>query len=180
MKTKSTYILFVIFLLFAVNANAQKKYKRTYMMKENHFKHVASLSSGDAIIYIDRDSLIDNFIRLTKYQTYDDPVKEKIKSTGEKIKLLSQKSDTTTISSANVDKEVTNVMLSYFLDCALSKKANVLDKRTDKFVKKIIAKKPPHSSKSQHIYSGYYYYLPNDKVEFMNKIERIGSGVKFL
>lgn len=178
MKTACTFIVFFLFVTTFVNA--QNQYKRTYPLKINHFQHTASYSSGNAVIYIDRDSLIENLQSLVKHSTYLESYKGRIKNTTETIIVLSQKSDTTNISSLIEDQEIINIMLSYFSECIFKKKATILDKRTNEFVKKIIVKKSYSSSKKSRTYSFYFYFLPNDKNEFMHRIERIGSGTKFL
>lgn len=178
MKTAGPFILF--FLLVISFANAQDKYKRTYPLKYQHFQHTASYTSGNAIIYIDRDSLIANLQSQAKSSNYVESYKARIKYTSEAIIVLSKKSDTTSISSIIEDQEIINISLSYFSDCIFKNKANVLDKRTNEFVKKILVKKSNSASKKSRTYAFYFYFLPNDKKEFMHRIERIGSGTKFL
>lgn len=178
MKTTCTFIF--ILLLVTTFSNAQNKYKRTYPLKNKHFQHTASYSSGNAIIYIDRDSLIENLQSLAKSSNYVESYKTRIKNTTETIIILSQKSDTTNISSIVEDQEIINMTLSYFSECIFKNQANVLDKRTNEFVKKIIVKKSSSSTKKSRTYAFYFYFLPDDKKEFMHRIERIGSGTKFL
>lgn len=178
MKTTCTFIVF--FLFVTAFANAQSNYKRTYPLKNKNFQHTASYSSGNAIIYIDRDSLIENLQSLVINSSYPEFYKRRIKSTTETIIALSQKNDTTNISSIIEDQEIINMTLSYFSECIFKKQANVLDKRTNEFVKKIIVKKSNSSTKKSRTYAFYFYFLPDDKKEFMHRIERIGSGTKFL
>jgi hypothetical protein len=178
MKTAGTF--FVFFLLVISFVNAQDKYKRTYPLKNQRFQHTASYTSGNAVIYIDRDSLIANLQSQAKSSNYVESFKARIKNTSEKIIVLSQKNDTTNISSIIEDQEIINVSLSYFSDCIFKNKANVLDKRTNEFVKKILVKKSNSSSKKSRTYAFYFYFLPGDKKEFMHRVERIGSGTKFL
>lgn len=178
MKVAYTFIFF--FLLVTTFANAQNNYKRSYPLKTRHFQHTASYSSGNAIIYIDRDSLIENLWSLVKSSNYVESYKARIKNTTETIIVLSQKSDTTNISSIIEDQEIINMTLSYFSECIFKNQANVLDKRTNEFVKKIIVKKSNSSTKKSRTYAFYFYFLPDDKKEFMHRIERIGSGTKFL
>lgn len=178
MKTAGPFIVF--FLLIFSFVNAQDKYKRTYPLKYHRFQHTASYTSGNAIIYIDRDSLIANLQSQAKSSNYVESFKARIKNTSETIIVLSQKGDTTNISSIIEDQEIINVSLSYFSDCIFKNKANVLDKRTNEFVKKILVKKSNSSSKKSRTYAFYFYFLPDDKKEFMHRVERIGSGTKFL
>ena len=178
MKTACTLIVFL--LLFTAFANAQNKYKRTFPLKTKHFQHTAFFSSGNAIIYIDRDSLIENLQSLLKHSSYSDYYKKRIKSATEKIIVLSQKSDTTNIYSISEDQEIINITLSYFSECIFKREANVLDRRTNEFVKKIFVKKSYSSTKKSRTYAFYFYFLPDDKKEFMHRVERIGSGTKFL
>ncbi|MES2286862.1 MAG: hypothetical protein V4547_14325 [Bacteroidota bacterium] len=180
MGMKSAYTFIIIFLLVTSFANAQNKYKRAYPLKNKQFQHTASYSSGNAVIYIDRDSLIENLQSLGKSSNYVESYKRRIKNIAETIIVLSQKSDTTNVSSIVEDQEIINMTLSYFSECIFKKQANVLDKRTNKFVKKIIVKKSYSSTKKSRTYAFYFYFLPDDKKEFMHRIERIGSGTKFL
>jgi hypothetical protein len=174
-------ITFLMFFSFAVLfANAQNKYKRMYPLKSEHFRHAASFTAGNAIIYIDRDSLIDNLQYMAKYSDNYDFIKKRIKSAAEIITASSKKGDTTNISSLIMEQEIIDITLSYFSECVLTKKASIIDQRTNEVVKKIIVKKAAHSSRNSHTYSYYYYFLPNDRKEFMHRIERIGSGIRFL
>ncbi len=174
-------VAFLTFFLFIVTfANAQNKYKRVFGLKNNHFQYAASFTAGNAIIYIDRDSLIGNLQDIVNYSGNEDFINSKIKSALVTIASLSQKSDTTNISSVIKDQEIIDITLSYFSECVLNKRANILDRRTNELVKKIIVKKAAHSTRSSRTYSFYYYFLPNDRKEFMHRIERVGSGVKFL
>jgi|GEM_PF-3847131 len=178
MKTAFTFIVF--FLLITTLANAHNKYKRTYPLKNKKFLHTAYYSSGNAIIYIDRDSLIENLQSLIKNSSCSEFYKRQIKNTTETIIVLSQKSDTTNISSLIDDQEIINMTLSFFSECIFKNQANVIDNRTNEFVKKIIVKKSSSSTKKAGMYVFYFYFLPDDKKEFMHRIERIGSGTKFL
>lgn len=180
MGMKSACAFIIIFLLVTSFANAQNKYKRAYPLKNKNFQHTASYSSGNAVIYIDRDSLIENLRSLANSSNYVESHKTRIKNTTERIIRLSQKSDTTNISSIVEDQEIVNMTLAYFSECIFKKQANVKDKRTNEFVKKIIVKKSYSSTKKSRTYAFYFYFLPNDKKEFMHRIERIGSGTKFL
>ena len=178
MKTALTFFVFILFV--STFANAQNKYERTYIQKNNHFLHTASYSSGNALIYIDRDSLIENLQTIVNSSNNPESSPELLKSTTDTIISLSHRSDTTNISSIIADQKIINITLSYFSKCILNKKANILDKRTNKFVKKILVKKSTHSSKKSSTYSYYNYFLPKDKTEFMYRIERSGCGSKFL
>ncbi|MCE9540875.1 MAG: hypothetical protein K8R85_16905 [Bacteroidetes bacterium] len=180
MGMKSACAFIVFFILVTSFANAQNKYKRAYPLKNKHFQHTASYSSGNAIIYIDRDSLIENLRSQAQSSNYVESHKTRIKNTTERIIGLSQKSDTTNVSSIVEDQEIVNMTLAYFSECIFKKQANVIDKRTNEFVKKIIVKKSYSSTKKSRTYAFYFYFLPNDKKEFMHRIERIGSGTKFL
>ncbi len=176
-----SFVVFIAFLLLVTSfATAQNKYKRAYPLKNKHFQHTASYSSGNAIIYIDRDSLIENLRFLAKSSNYVESYKVRIKNTNDRIIVLSQKSDTTNISSIVEDQEIINMTLGYFSECIFKKQANVMDKRTNEFVKKIIIKKSYSSTKKSRTYAFYFYFLPDDKKEFMHRVERIGSGTKFL
>lgn len=180
MGMKSACAFIVFFILVTSFANAQNKYKRAYPVKNKPFQHTASYSSGNAVIYIDRDSLIENLRSMANSSNYVESHKTRIKNTTERIIKLSQKSDTTNISSIVEDQEIVNMTLAYFSECIFKKQANVKDKRTNEFVKKIIVKKSYSSTKKSRTYAFYFYFLPNDKKEFMHRIERIGSGTKFL
>lgn len=170
-----------MYVLFAPShTSAQGKYKRTYPLKDNYFTHVASYSSGNAIMYIDRDSLLENLYEIANYSEYYETTKQKVRVIIDTINILAQQSDITSISSLTNDPEVTGIALSYFSKCLLNKQANVYDKRSKEFVKKIIVKKSQHSSRSFSTYSWYYYFLPDDKKEFMHRVEKSGTGIKFL
>ena len=176
---KPVFTLLVLFILTSFSW-AQNKYKRTYTLKDNHFKHVASFASGNAVMYIDRDSLLENLVNVVTESDYYASSIEKIKQTIDTILVQSENSDITNISSIVYDPEVVGIILSYYSKCILSKKANVLDKRTNEYVKKIIVKKSERSSRSFSSYSWYYYFLPNDNKEFMHRIEKVGTGIMFL
>lgn len=175
-----TIFVFLVFLHLANPINAQSKYKRTYTLKENYFEHVAAYASGNAVIFVDRDSLLENLQYIIEYSDYYDPTKEKLKYLIDTITILSKKSDITYVSSIAPDNEIAGILLSYFSKCIMNKTANIYDKRTNTYVKKIIIKKSAHSSRSYSSYSWYYYFLPNDKREFMHRVERAGTGIKFL
>ena len=179
-RMKPAYTLIVLLLLLTAFANAQSKYKRTYPLKNTHFHHTASYFTGNAIIYVDRDSLVENLQSLLEYSNYSEYYKKRIKSTTEKIIVSSQKSDTTNIYSIIEDQEIVNIMLSYFSECLFKKEANVVDRRTNQFVKKIFVRKSYSSTKKSRTYAFYFYFLPEDRKEFMHRVERIGSGTKFL
>lgn len=159
---------------------AQNKYKRTYPLKEIQFKHVASFATGNAVMFIDRDSLIENLINEVENSDYSSTSIGKIKQTVDTIYVLSQKSDITSISAIVSDPEIVGIVLSYYSKCILNKRANVLDKRTNEYVKKIIVKKSERAARSFSAYAWYYYFLPNDKKEFMHRVEKSGTGIKFL
>ena len=181
LKRMKTFITYLVFILCVSSfANAQNKYKRVYTLENNHFLHSASYTTGNAIIYVDRDSLIENLQTIAKYSGYSEASSKRIKSTADTIKTLSQYSDITNISSLVLDPQVISITLSYFSKCVLNKKANVLDKRTNEYVKEIIVKKAKHTAKKSSAYSYYHYYLPKSREEFMYRIERSGSGGKFL
>ncbi len=180
MNIKSAITFWILILFLTTFVSAQNKYKRTYILKFNHFRHTASYASGNAIIYIDRDSLIENFQSIAKLPSNGESFSGKIKNTADTLLLLAKKNDTTNISSLLVDPKIINITLSYFSKCILSKKATVFDKRRNRYVKKILVKKSAHSSRKSSTYSYYYYYLPKDRNEFMYRIERSGSGNKFL
>jgi hypothetical protein len=177
---KPTFTFLIFFLFIFTFAGAQSKYNRIYGLKKNYFQHTALFSSGNAVIYIDLDSLVGGLQLAADDSENEEFIKIKIKHTLDDIVILSKKSDTTNISSLIKDQEIIDIALAYFSECVLNKKANILDKRTNELVKKIIVRKAAHSSRSSHTYSYYYYFLPNDKKEFMHRIERNGSGVKFL
>jgi hypothetical protein len=170
----------ICLLIVSTTLKAQDKYKRTFMMKDNHFQHVAAFYSGNAIIFIDRDSLVQNLNDVVNYSDYYETTRNKIRSLIDTILILAEQSDITIISSLTNDPEVTGITLSYYSKCILNKMANVYDKRKKEFVKKIIVKKSAHSSRSFSAYAWYYYFLPDDKNEFMHRVDKVGKGVKFL
>ena len=175
-KTALTFVFAAIVTI----ASAQSKYKRTYTLKNIDFKHVAAFPSGNAIIFIDRDSLINYLLYIAENPGYYESSVEKIQRTVDTILVLSKKSDITNIESVAGDPEVTGIILSYYSRCLLNKRANVFNKKTNEYVKKIIVKKSDRSSRSFSSYSWYYYFLPNDKKEFMHRVEKTGTGIKFL
>ncbi len=182
---KNTYFIKTAFTLLVLAAsvtfaNAQSKYKRTYSLKNIDFKHVAAFASGNAIMFIDRDSLVNYLLYVAENSGYYASSRDKIQQTVDTIFTLAKKSDITSISSVVSDPEVTGIVLSYYSKCMLTKKANVFDKRANEFVKKIIVKKSQRSSRSFSSYAWYYYFLPNDKSEFMHRVEKVGTGIKFL
>ena len=176
---KIAFVLLASVMLIQFSV-AQNKYKRTYPLKTMEFKHAASFSTGNAIIYIDRDSLILNLINEVEYSDYYASSIGKIKQTIDTIYVLSQKSDITNISAIVSDPEIVGIVLAYYSKCMLNKQANVFDKRTNEYVKKIIVKKSERSSRSFSSYAWYYYFLPDDKKEFMHRVEKTGKGIKFL
>jgi len=102
-----TTISFLTFFLFVVAfSNAQNKYKRMYPLKIEHFHHAATFTAGNAIIYIDRDSLIDNLLYMAKYSDNYEFIKKRIKSAAEIITASSKKGDTTNISSLIMEQEI--------------------------------------------------------------------------
>ncbi len=175
-----TAIITMIFAAMTITANAQGKYKRTYPLKNIDFKHAAAFASGNAIMFIDRDSLLNYLMFTVEYSDYYASSKEKINHIIDTIMILAKKSDITNISPLVTDAETTGIVLSYFSRCLLNKKANVFDKRKNEYVKKIIVKKSERSSRSFSAYAWYYYFLPGDRKEFMHRVEKIGTGIKFL
>ncbi len=182
---KNIYLIKAAFTLLVLVASvtfakAQNKYKRSYPLKNIDFKHVAAYASGNAIMFIDRDSLVNYLLYIAEYSGYYASSRDKIQQTVDSIFVLAKKSDITSISSFVTDPEVTGIILSYYSRCMLNKKANVFDKTANEFVKKIIVKKSQRSSRSFSSYAWYYYFLPNDKNEFMHRVEKVGTGIKFL
>jgi hypothetical protein len=173
---KKLIIFLIFFLAIVLNGYSQGKYKRMYAIKENHFNHVAYYVTGNAIIIVDRDSLIERYNSVLKNSSYYESSKEKIKSITNT--LLSAKSDTVNVTALVTEPDVINITFSYFSDCITNKRINIIDKRDGKIVKKIIVKKS--QSKNSHSHSWYYYFLPNDREEFMHRVDRVTSKVKFL
>ena len=173
-------MLCIAFICIAFVCSAQKKYKRAYSLQNNYFKHVAFFSSGNAIMYVDRDSLVGYLMYIVEYSDYYESSKQKIGQTIDEMLELCKISDITDVTYITNDPETLGIILSYYSKCMMTKKANVLDKRTNKYMKKIIVKKSSRSSRSFSSFAWYYYFLPNDKKEFMHRLEKTGTGIKFL
>lgn len=171
----------VVYVLSTISpVTAQGKYKRTYTLQDHHFERVAAYHSGNAIMYINRDSLVNHLWQLANNSDYYETTRGKITLMLDTIQILANQSDITSISALCSDPELSGIVLSYFSKCVLNKQANVYDKRTNNYVKKIIVKKSQHSGRTFSAYSWYYYFLPDDKKEFMHRVEKSGTGIKFL
>jgi hypothetical protein len=178
--TQIKTMLCIVFICVAFIGSAQKTYKRSYPLQNNYFKHVAFFSSGNAIMYVDRDSLLGYLMYIVEFSDYYESSKQKIGYTIDTMLVLSKMSDITDVTYLTGDPETLGIILSYYSNCIMNKKANVLDKRTNKYVKKIVVKKSSRSSRSFSSFAWYYYFLPNDKKEFMHRLEKSGTGIKFL
>lgn len=177
MTIKKSHIFIIFFLFIGLLSFGQKnKYKRSYPLKPNEFHHSVYYKSGNAIIYVDRDSLISRYLDVILNSEYYDSSKEKIKVMVDF--LQAQQSNSTDITKLVVEPDVVNITFSYFAECITSKRINIIDVRTNKAVKKIVVKKS--QSRNSHSHSWYYYFIPDDREEFMHRVDRATSKVKFL
>jgi hypothetical protein len=169
--------IFLILLLFSISSvSAQKKYHHVYRLPAKDFKYTASYSANNALLFVDRDSLIGYLQNVVKYSNYDIKFKGRIKVTTDSIIFLSGLHDTTNISSLMEDQGIKNITESFILECVLNKRATILDKRTNKKVARVFVKEMNQKSHKRCTFIGHSFYLPKDKIEFMKRLERIGCG----
>ncbi|MCW3071925.1 MAG: hypothetical protein JWO44_1815 [Bacteroidetes bacterium] len=171
---KRCYFLLFACLLFSTCSSAQKM-RRIYRLQPVKFTHAVSYTSGNAILFIEKDSLLHYYDELVAKSAFAAPFKAKIKALADSVRSLAV--EPVNISAIISDQGLKNITEEYFIFCITKKQVLIKDKRNDMAVRKVKTKK---LYQNMTHYLGRNFYLPHDRQQFMCRLESVRCHVKFL
>lgn len=172
--------LFVLALFSSTIINGQTSFKKSYKILDWSFEKTFTFSSGNALISCDLNKLISHLSKIEKSNNYGQPFQVNLHKSLDTLQILSKLNDT--VNGAFImDNAVSDLIEMYLVDCIVKKQVSILDKRYNKKANTIYTKKFNEKGDGPGCkWSGYDFYLPNDKVKFISGGKMLVKYVKLL